>query len=233
MDKKIVILGTFPESKKIGRYYSSLTVRAEIEIAPGQQDADKVRLSISGDVGFSGARDVESCGQIQDEVRQLLNTPRAILNHPKEKIARLLDIWERWHLNDMRAGCEHQRASWDPLEKIQLVTYHLKTDTLREQDTIRRNWQRRITAGETVLATEDELRIVKLPYEVKAGQDQPAPGPAYAETSREVKTAGWVYPKEHPRGLLCKPCPTCGYKYGSAWLYEPLPADVVKFLEDF
>lgn len=39
-----------------------------------------------------------------------------------------------------------------------------------------------------------------------------------------------VYETEHPDGTLCKPCPECGYEYGSAWLFEPLPADVVEFI---
>lgn len=43
--------------------------------------------------------------------------------------------------------------------------------------------------------------------------------------------SGHVKPEEHPDGVLCKPCPTCGYGYGTAWLYEPLPADVVEFVE--
>ena len=34
---------------------------------------------------------------------------------------------------------------------------------------------------------------------------------------------------EHPEGLLSKPCPTCGYPYGSAWLYDPLPPDVIEW----
>jgi hypothetical protein len=41
----------------------------------------------------------------------------------------------------------------------------------------------------------------------------------------------WVRPDEHPDGLLGKPCETCGYRYGSAWLFEPLPADVLDFAE--
>lgn len=41
------------------------------------------------------------------------------------------------------------------------------------------------------------------------------------------KYAGHVYQTEHPDGILCKPCPVCGYQYGSAWLYVPLPADIV------
>ncbi|KKK83807.1 hypothetical protein LCGC14_2789720, partial [marine sediment metagenome] len=40
----------------------------------------------------------------------------------------------------------------------------------------------------------------------------------------------WITRKEHPFGLLSYPCPVCGYKYGSAWLYEPLPQDVIDFL---
>ncbi len=37
----------------------------------------------------------------------------------------------------------------------------------------------------------------------------------------------WVRRDEHPEGLLSYPCPTCGYKYGSSWLTEELPAEVL------
>ncbi len=40
----------------------------------------------------------------------------------------------------------------------------------------------------------------------------------------------WVSEKEHPKGLLSKPCPTCGYKYGTQWLHEDVPQDVLEFL---
>jgi hypothetical protein len=46
----------------------------------------------------------------------------------------------------------------------------------------------------------------------------------------ETKTSSWVYPKEHPEGELTKPCPVCGYKYGSLWLKEEVPAEVIAFL---
>jgi len=46
----------------------------------------------------------------------------------------------------------------------------------------------------------------------------------------EIKMSGWVYPKEHPEGELMKPCPVCGYKYGSAWLKEEVPVEVLEFL---
>ena len=42
--------------------------------------------------------------------------------------------------------------------------------------------------------------------------------------------AGWVRPEEHPAGLLCKPCPVCGYKYGSGWTKRTVPQEVLEFL---
>jgi hypothetical protein len=44
------------------------------------------------------------------------------------------------------------------------------------------------------------------------------------------KEAGWVTIDEHPEGLLCKPCPVCGYKYGSAWNKEEVPDGVLDWL---
>lgn len=43
---------------------------------------------------------------------------------------------------------------------------------------------------------------------------------------------GWVRPDEHPEGLMTRPCPTCNYKYWSAWLVEVLPPGVLAELAD-
>jgi hypothetical protein len=48
--------------------------------------------------------------------------------------------------------------------------------------------------------------------------------------SGKKKRACHVYPEEHPEGLLCRPCPVCGYKYGSAWTRREVPEDVLEFL---
>jgi hypothetical protein len=44
------------------------------------------------------------------------------------------------------------------------------------------------------------------------------------------ENAGWVTPGEHPEGLLGKPCPVCGYEYGSAWNKEDVPDTVLDWL---
>ena len=41
-------------------------------------------------------------------------------------------------------------------------------------------------------------------------------------------TAGWATQSEG--GILSKPCDVCGYHYGSAWLHEDVPAEVLEWL---
>lgn len=100
-------------------------------------------------------------------------------------VARLRDVWERWHLNDMRAGCEHQRAAgWsdrpiDPDKPTDSYGIHFE------------------------------------------GQQSPS-----------WNLLGWVRPDEHPGGLLTRECEECGYRYGTAWVREDVPADVVEWLRD-
>lgn len=80
-------------------------------------------------------------------------------------VRKMRKYWETYHLNDMNAGCVHQKkAKWG---------------------------QRLITSG-----------------------------------PHKGKYTGHVYPEEG--GCLCKPCRVCGYAYGTAWLYEKIPREVVK-----
>ena len=103
------------------------------------------RLSLHGVIGPTrGGNCRGSAGQCQDEIRK--GVPKA--PWAKEMVDKLCDIWDHWHLNDMRAGCEHQRA------------------------------------------------------------------------------LGWK-----GESYIGKPCPVCGYKYGTAWLKEEVPDDVIKWLE--
>jgi len=105
---------------------------------------DGRRLSISAVVGPMANGDCRgSCGQCVGSVREC----ELAAEWTEDMRTRLVEVWERWHLNDMRAGCEHQRA------------------------------------------------------------------------------LGWTNEN------MSQPCPTCGYKYGHAWLFEQVPSDVLDFLE--
>lgn len=220
MDRKTVTLGTFPPDERTGL---DDVVRVEMQIRPTDKGPE---LTISGQTRYSA-------GQILDDVRRLLGEDDSRLKFPREKVAKLLNVWERWHLNALRSGCEHQRASWDPLAKVELVTYKQTGKVLTKAHATERAAVEQLRQGRTVTYTAEENRLANLPYEIVQDATLPAPGPEFEVSKRETKTAGWVKPDESPAGLLCKPCEVCGFRYGSAWLYEPLPADVVAFVEDF
>ena len=87
-------------------------------------------------------RDVVSCWG------QCLNEMAAVIEDAK--LQRIVEVWRRWHLNGMHAGCEHQR--------------HLEEDTV-----------------------------------------------------------------EH----LGEICPVCGYRFGSSWIVEELPEDIIKEIKSW
>lgn len=129
--------------------------QATITITITKKD-DKPVLSISGEV-----RKV-SYGQCYDEIKQ---------RFPDDpKVSRIIDIWKKYHLNDMHPECEHQREL---------------------------GW------------CEEEIKPISV---------------------SDSRMRGHVNFKEDERGLLCKPCPVCGYEYGTKWLYMPIPEEIIKEL---
>lgn len=140
-------------------------------------------LSICGVEGPKKNGDASGgCGQIEDSIE--LQEHEYAPGWDAEKVDAFLGVWRRWHLNDMRAGCEHQRAEgWNqrPIDPSKPLNAYGRHFDGQKQD----SWN--------MLA--------------------------------------WVRADEHPEGLLCRPCPICGYKYGSAWLKEELPVEVVTYLE--
>lgn len=108
--------------------------------------------------------DCEIAGQCLDQIDPKQTDNPALYSE-------IVALWERWHLNGMRAGCKHQKG-W---EKIKL---------------------------------DDSLPLT------------------------QSNMAIWEREEEHPRGLLCKPCPVCGYKYGSAWLFEEIEEADLRRIEE-
>lgn len=136
---------------------------------------DGKRLSMTGVTGPRSNGDASgSCGQNVADITSKDFAPAAGID--ADHLARL---WNSWHLNDMKAGCEHQRANW-----------HLKA-----------------TAEPSSLPDWSGNRIDGRPM------------------------LSWVTQSEHPEGMLSKPCEVCGYKYGSAWLHEDVPASVIEWLK--
>jgi hypothetical protein len=136
-------------------YATRAVVTVEVEWSPPGDDSDHPatsdgRLSFSAYAKRLRARDIDTGGQMQDELRHVVLEHALDFAPPWDEasVLALLDLWDRWHLNDMRVGCEHQRA------------------------------------------------------------------------------LGWRSYDAHPS----EPCPTCGFKFGTRWLSEPVPDHVLDAL---
>jgi hypothetical protein len=162
--KKIVRIGY---NRHIGNVY--------INIEFGQN-----KLSITGVEGPTPSGNCKGgCGQIDMSIdTKYINKLTLAENWTKPMIKKLIKYWKSWHLNDMNAGCVHQKeAKWD---KVRI----------------------------------DPKELPK----------------SHANRDKNGIIATWVTPKEHIQGLLGRKCVECGYKYGTAWLHEPVPENVLNWL---
>lgn len=146
------------------------------------------------------------------------------------KRARVAELWDRWHLNDMRPGCEHQR-DWPVSERVEIVTYKLTHVALRQRDDALKRAALAGLRGEPLELEHVDRALAEMTDWYRGRTEPPdADSPlsgCYEVSKREQKARGWVLPTEHPLGLLTKPCDVCGYKYGSRWLREEVPPEIM------
>lgn len=194
------------------------------------------KLSIRGVVGpRSNGSCAGSAGQCVDEIRE--GTP--VGGWTPEMLEKFCDIWYRWHLNDMRPYCQHQKdLGWDKLagKKVTLYNYHLRAEVFSEQRHLQNRINKLIGDTGTATLTKEEKELWNLPISKKTWEPlddqryEPQKKYDWNNGATEESTLGWLSPEEHPDGILEKPCPVCGYKYGTSWLKEDVPEDVLQFL---
>lgn len=178
----------FARSHIIGTIDTGHRARAKVQIDISYVDG---RLSIVGEARRSGVRD---CSGVRDRYRggqmhaTIASAAQAgeiwyLSGWDRQSVLILTALWDRWHLNDMRPGCEHQRAA---------------------------EWDKR------PIDPSKPLDSYGLHYE----------GQQHASWN----TLAWVRGDEHPNGLLSRACGTCGYRFGSEWLTEDIPNNVLVML---
>lgn len=198
------------------------------------------RLSISGVIGPRTNGDCAgSCGQCSDEIRH----GKPAQGWTREMVEKFCNIWDEWHLNDMRPYCRHQKElGWDTIAVKPVTLYHYSLN--REASAKKRDAKAAALAalkkGESLCPAPDQVLFANLPYEVTLPEEISGEMAQYYEPkkplfagdscSKEVKTLGWLTPDEHPDGILSRPCPVCGYKYGHDWKKEDVPDDVIGWL---
>lgn len=201
---------------------------------------DGEKLSITGTVGPKRNGDaVGGSGQINMEFS---GKDKRYHKPPEVEFAagwdadtwrKFLDVWDEWHLNDMRAGCKHQRKT-DMRREVELVWYKLTSEAYQTRKRVRHEAAEAMLHHKPFKPTPTEEALAKLDDWFKStthppDADSPLSG-CYEVEKREHKAIGWVTQDDHPDGMMGRKCPACGYKYGSAWLKEEVPADVLDFL---
>ena len=199
------------------------------------------RLSITGVIGpTKSGKSRGSGGQCVDEIRS--GTP--VKGWTSDMLERFCDTWDRWHLNDLRPECEHQRElGWPDMAKQKITLYHyrLNQEAYEAKRKAEEAANDALRKGVTFQPPAEQTMYAILP----SGLDtyEPIDGKEVARFCgpkkslwpgdsgfTEQKLRGWVRNEDSELGLLCKPCPVCGYKYGTAWKREEVPQDVLDWL---
>ena len=208
MTTKIINPGRIDAYKNPYRNYT-VPIFAKIEYNKG-------KLSISGVIGpRSSGNCAGSCGQFimsfkEYDHRGYHSIDDIILatGWTRETLIKFFDLWDRWHLNDLKAGCEHQRAmGWD---KVLLDDSKPKSHDNMAAWKYPESWKNKAAR----FLYDNNILWVHIPKQIK----------------KKLKLFSLATKDTHPRGVLCKPCPVCGYKYGTSWKSEEVPQSVIDFL---
>lgn len=201
---------------------------------------DDGKLSLCGVIAPMRNGDAKGfCGQCINEIRG----GEPIEGWTREMLDKLCDIWGKWHLNDMKPYCKHQKeAGWDELakKKVTLYNYRLNQETVSKQKEAEKAALTALREGKVFQPTEEQTMYAAMPYFIQTYEElsgemaeryEPKK-PLFAgdNEATEIKTLGWLTPKDHPDGILGRPCPVCGYKYGTEWKKEEVPEDIIDWL---
>lgn len=165
-------------------------------------------------------------GQCYDELLELFPEDKEIL--------RIVEIWRKYHLNDMHPECEHQRKlGWNDsaLEEVNNDEYILIPDIRSRKDDIENAAMEALKTHGVSSISEEDRKIINLPVLTRTpevcGKD------FYRLYKAEKVLRGHLSFEKDSRGLIGKPCPVCGYKYGHAWQYMPIPAEIIEEVKNW
>lgn len=176
-----------------------------------------------------------SVGQCVDEIRA--GSPAD--GWTQEMLKKLCDIWDKWHLNDMRPECEHQRALGWREQAVEIIDqYHWRLDD-RKLEVVKNRISKDVLEGRSPELMEEERMAFNAPkWVVTATEEPPEPKAFYTKGSKHHERVqrgnawykGDTLGENDSRGILCKPCPVCGHEYGRIWKKMDVPQDVIDWL---
>jgi hypothetical protein len=69
-------------------------------------------FSLTGHINYS------HYGQIDDEIMHAIKKGKFEYLLPKDEVLHVMEYWQKWHLNDMIAGCEHHNEAIKKMEQL-------------------------------------------------------------------------------------------------------------------
>lgn len=211
-----------------GNKRNRVDVELELKETPNGEE-----FTASANVWDSGHTDIICGGQCLDTLAPFFKNNLLYI--------KILNFWEKYHLNGMRPECEHQHElNWheQASEKIKINKYTLTYEAIAAKNEAEKRILNAAKHGQTVQATEEEQKLLNLNYSIESiDGDTPPCGELYKLRETETKSRGWLRFEDFPKfGILGKPCPVCGYKYGSDWKFSAIPekdlAEIKKIIQE-
>ena len=219
-------------------YYGGAQAYAKIEYEDG-------KLRIRGVVGPKRNGNCKgSAGQCVDEIR----AGRPGVGWNEEMLQKFCEIWERWHLNDMKPYCQHMKElGWDEQakERVKIDTWTLTKEAMQMKRDAENRAIECLRNGEVFRPTKDETAYARMKHSLILYNEEDVSyryGKLYRDAyelkekdclgrpTTEYKIRGWIRYDECNLGFIGRPCPVCGYRYGTSWIKEEVPRDVIDWL---
>lgn len=209
--------------RKLFTFNKGYKARATVDIEYRTTNENEKRFSASGTLNAPG---IQCGGQCLDEIAQYIDD---------EQFKIIYRLWKLYHLNDMHPECEHQaELGWleKAKKKVNIYTFTMTTEAINAQHKLEHEILDAAKVGKPYYTTADEQILLGLTYSIKSYTDtlHEIFARYYKISNVELKALGHLTVSEHPEGILCRSCPTCGYKYGTKWLYRPIPAEDEKII---
>lgn len=200
--------------------YAGKLPRESVEVTIRYEKKEKGYVfSATGDIWNCNHSDIYCGGQCLDTIAEYIDNP---------VFREIHELWKLYHLNDMHAECVHQaELGWQKLanKEVLLHTFMLKNEVFTSQRKLEKCVVRNAIMGDAPGLTEEERKVLGLKISITSHMDVLPEDVTtyYKHESSEKKTLGWLRESEHPEGLLCRPCPVCGYRYGTSWNFFEIP----------
>lgn len=149
----------------------------------------------------------------------------------EDKFRDLLKAYQEIKNLKVHAGCIHQRQNWDLKKEITINKYkwsknfyNLRNSAANGDLSISEyDWFKQFPKKVSEIVTSRRTINTSLIDELLN-----ADMIELEKTEKQLAVHTWPY--EHKKGLLTAPCEICGYKYGSAWVDDPVSMETMAFL---